>query len=65
MITEYQLRMMAQDTYAQARASNNPLAKRKLLSLADDYLRQADELLGRRITQAGFWKPDSVKTLKA
>jgi hypothetical protein len=48
-ITEYELRMLARDTYAQARASNNPLTKRRLVSLADNYLRQADELLCQRI----------------
>jgi hypothetical protein len=48
-ITEYELRVLARDTYAQGRASNNPLTKRRLVSLANDYLRQADELLGQRL----------------
>ena len=48
-ITEYELRMLAHDTYTQVRASNNPLTKRRLVSLADNYVRQANELLGQRI----------------
>jgi hypothetical protein len=52
MVTEYQLRMMAHDAYAQARASDDLWTKRKLINLADDYLRQADELLRDRLIQA-------------
>jgi hypothetical protein len=48
--TEYELRMLAHDTYAQARTSNDPLTRRRLISFADSYLRQADELLDQRIT---------------
>jgi len=48
-VSEYELRTLAHDTYTEVRASNNPLTKRRLVSLADNYLRQANELLGQRI----------------
>jgi Holliday junction resolvase-like predicted endonuclease len=39
-----ELRKMARDLYARARASRNPFKKRKLIKLADDYLQQAEEM---------------------
>jgi hypothetical protein len=58
MATVEELWNMAHDMYARARASLDPLAKRRLLRVADDYLKQANEL--RRtgvVIQAAF--PDS------
>ena len=58
MISEYELRVMAHDTYVRARASDDALTKRRLLRLADDYLRQADELFGQRIIRAAYRKSE-------
>jgi hypothetical protein len=58
MISEYELRMMAHDTYVQARTSDDALKKRRLLRLADDYLRQADELFRQRIIRAAYRKSE-------
>jgi phosphatidylserine/phosphatidylglycerophosphate/cardiolipin synthase-like enzyme len=58
MISEYELRMMAHDTHVRARASDDGLTKRRLFRLADDYLRQADELLGQRIIRAAYRKAE-------
>jgi hypothetical protein len=58
MVSEYELRMMAHDTYARARASDDALTKRRLLRLADDYLRRADELFAQRIVRAAYQKSE-------
>jgi hypothetical protein len=58
MVSEYELRMMAHDTYVRARASDDALKKRRLLRLADDYLRQADELFAQRIIRAACRKSE-------
>ena len=42
MATFEELREMARDLYARARASHNPFTKRKLIKLADDYLLEAE-----------------------
>lgn len=55
MATVEELWKMAHDMYARARASLDPLAKRKLLRVADDYLKQANELRRHRVViQAAF-----------
>ena len=58
MATAVELREMAHETYARARASLDPLTKQRLLDLADDYLKQADELRRGDVIQAAFPKPD-------
>ncbi|HMJ50252.1 MAG TPA: hypothetical protein VK440_06790 [Burkholderiales bacterium] len=58
MATAVELREMAHEIYARARASLDPLTKKRLLDLADDYLKQADELRRGDVVQAAFPKPD-------
>ena len=58
MATAVELREMAHEIYARARASLDPLTKQRLLDLADDYLKQADELWRVDVIQAAFPKPD-------
>jgi hypothetical protein len=59
MATAVELREMAHEIYARARrASLDPLTKQRLLDLADDYLKQADELRRGDVIQAAFPKPD-------
>ena len=64
MISEYELRMMAHDIYVRARASDDALTKRKLLRLADDYLRQADEFFRQRIIRAAYRKSEFPSSRK-
>jgi Holliday junction resolvase-like predicted endonuclease len=58
MATSVELREMAHEVYARARASLDPSIKQQLLRLADDYLKQADELRRADVIQAAFPKPD-------
>lgn len=59
MPTVTQLWDMAHDLYARARASLDPLAKRKLMKLADNYLKQADDMRrGQTVIKAEFPKHD-------
>ena len=58
MATAVELREMAHEIYARARASLDPSTKQRLLDLADDYLKQADELRRGDVIQAAFPKPD-------
>jgi hypothetical protein len=44
MATVTELRNMAHDFYARARASRNPFTKRKFRNAADDYLEEAEQL---------------------
>jgi hypothetical protein len=44
MATFDELRKTARDLYTRARASHNPFTKRKLIKLAEDCLRQAEEM---------------------
>jgi hypothetical protein len=53
-----ELRQMAHEVYARARASLDPSTKQELLSLADDYLKQAEELRRGHVVQAAFPKSD-------
>ena len=58
MATAAELREMAHEIYTRARASLDPLTKQRLLDLADDYLKKADELRRGDVVQAAFPKPD-------
>jgi Holliday junction resolvase-like predicted endonuclease len=58
MATSVELREMAHEVYARAQASLDPSIKQQLLRLADDYLKQADELRRADVIQAAFPKPD-------
>lgn len=58
MATVDELRGMAYDAYARARASLDPLKKQKLTKSADDYLKQAEQLRRGQIMQAAF--PESI-----
>jgi len=58
MATAVGLREIAHEIYARTRASLDPLTKQRLLDLADDYLRKADELRRGDVVQAAFPKPD-------
>jgi hypothetical protein len=50
---EDELRQMAHDLYARARSSIDPSTQRMLMRLADNILRQADEIRrGRTVIQA-------------
>jgi hypothetical protein len=53
-----ELRGLAHELYARARASRDPSAKQVLLRQADDYLKQADELRRGDVIQAAFPKKD-------
>jgi hypothetical protein len=44
-----ELRKMARDLYARARASHNPFTKRKLIKLADDYLLEAEVMRHNKV----------------
>jgi hypothetical protein len=44
MATVTELRKMAHDLYARARASHNPFTKQKFRKSADDYLEEAEQL---------------------
>jgi len=60
MATVEELWNMAHGLYARARASLDPSMKRKLMGVADDYLRQAEAIRRERvIIQATFPEPDS------
>jgi predicted HD phosphohydrolase len=49
---------LAQDCYAQARATLHLSTKRHLVQMGDEYQKQADELQHRRaVIQAAFPKP--------
>ena len=49
---------LAQNCYAQAKATLHPLTKRELAKVGDEYQKKADDLrLGRTIIQAAFPKP--------
>jgi hypothetical protein len=53
--------MMARDFSGQARASPDPQKKRKLMRLADDYLRQAEEIRnGRPVISVEFSNPKKI-----
>ena len=55
MITVDDLRQMAHELYAQARTSIDPTTRRMLMTAADNYLRQADEIRrGRMVTRAEY-----------
>jgi hypothetical protein len=43
MATVTELRKMAHDHYARARASRNPFTKQKFRKSADDYLEEAEQ----------------------
>ena len=59
MATVDELLMMARDFSGQARASPDPQKKRTLMRLADDYLRQAEEIRnGRPVISAEFPNPE-------
>jgi Holliday junction resolvase-like predicted endonuclease len=58
MATAVELRELAHEIYSRARASVDPLTKQRLLDLADDYLKQADELRRSDVIQAAFPKLD-------
>jgi hypothetical protein len=59
MATVDELLLMARDFSGQARASPDPQEKRKLMRLADDYLRQAEEIRnGRPVISAEFPNPE-------
>ena len=58
MATAVELQEMAHEVYARARASLDPVIKQQLLNLADDYLKQADELRRGDVIQAAFPKAD-------
>jgi Holliday junction resolvase-like predicted endonuclease len=58
MATAGELRELAHEIYSRARASVDPLTKQRLLDLADNYLKQADELRRSDVIQAAFPKPD-------
>jgi hypothetical protein len=49
MATIDELRKMARDLYARARASHNPFTKRKLIKLADDYLLEAEVMRHNKV----------------
>jgi hypothetical protein len=49
---------MAYDGYTRARASPDQLKKQKLTKLADDYVKQAEQLRRGQIMQAGFPESD-------
>ena len=58
MATVQELWNMAHDLYARARASFDPSTKRKLMGVADNYLRQAEDIRRERVTiQAAFPEP--------
>ena len=54
MATVDELLGMAHDAYAQARESLDPVAKCKLMRLADDYLKQANEMRRARVFQTDW-----------
>ena len=58
MATVDELLGMAHETYARARESLDPSEKQTLLSLADEYHRQAEELRRGQIIQVAFPKSD-------
>jgi hypothetical protein len=69
MATIDELRNMARNFYARARASHNPFTKRKLIKLADDYLQEAEVMRHnqsvastdrRRIGTASHIKPKQL-----
>jgi hypothetical protein len=61
MATVDELLMMARDFSGQARASPDPRKKRKLMRLADDYLRQAEEIRnGRPVISVEFSNPKKI-----
>jgi hypothetical protein len=60
MATAVELREMAHEVYARARASLDPVIKQQLLNLADDYLKQADELRRGDVIQAAFPKAINI-----
>ena len=49
MATIDELRKMARDLYARARASRNPFTKRKLIKLADDSLLEAEVMRHNKV----------------
>jgi len=59
MVTVDELREMAHEVYARARASLDPTIKRELMKLGDDYLKKAEELRRSHVIQAAFPKPDA------
>ncbi len=59
MPTVTQLSEMAHDLYARGRASLDPSEKRKFMKLADNYLKQADDMRrGQTVIKAEFPKHD-------
>ena len=58
MATVDEFREIAHEAYARARASLDPSTKQELLNLADDYLKQAEELRRAHVVQAAFQKSD-------
>jgi len=57
MATVTELRKMAHDLYASARASRNPFTKQKFRKSADDYLEEAEQLRrGQNIQKRLFQK---------
>jgi hypothetical protein len=56
MATVTELRKMAHDLYARARASRNPFSKQKFRKSADDYLEEAEQLRTAKISKSGFSK---------
>jgi hypothetical protein len=57
MATVTELRKMAHDLYARARASRNPFTKQKFRKSADDYLEEAEQLRrGQKYPKAAFPK---------
>jgi hypothetical protein len=63
MATVDELREMAQDLYARARASRDPFTKQKLRKAAADYLKEAEQLRRSQNIQVAF--PKKENTMKS
>ena len=58
MTSVEELWQKAHEIYARARSSVDPLTQRALMSAADDYLKQAEEIRCSQIIKAEFPKSD-------
>jgi hypothetical protein len=65
MATVTELRKMAHDHYARARASRNPFTKQKFRKSADDYLEEAEQLRRSKIPKSGFSKKIEESTTES
>lgn len=61
MRTVDELWQMAHNLYARARSSADPSAKRLLMQMADDYLKQANDIRCRQVVRAEFPKAEFPK----